>query len=165
MLDSQRAPLLGGRDGRFQPIVGEDPPTAGCGLCRVGLFQTRWIKHWLVSTVGPSYSWSGQPLNSKSNSIRVNVQFSWPFTADGKIHLTVYACNLNEYFDYGWLKQLSSQLIIQSIRCQKSWKWLSHSLLCFQNASFVWQSHPKPLFIMYNEEIWESGSKFGVFFN
>lgn len=31
--DSRRVLLLGGRDGLFQPIAGEDPPTAGCGLC------------------------------------------------------------------------------------------------------------------------------------
>lgn len=57
--DSQRVPLLGGRDVPAHCRWGS-PPAAGCALVWVGSFQMTWIKYWMVSTVEPSWSSSNQ---------------------------------------------------------------------------------------------------------
>lgn len=91
--DSQRAPLLGGRDvpayGRWGP-----PPGAGCGLVWVGLFQTAWIKHLMVSTVVPSWSWSRQSqIQCQTMSVTQTQQRSlmsrpcWTFTANDQLFI------------------------------------------------------------------------------
>lgn len=69
--ESQRVPLLGGRDVPAYCRWGS-PPAAGCGLVWVGSFQTR-IKYLMVSTVGPSWSWW-----TKRSSMSKSVKPTWP---------------------------------------------------------------------------------------